>query len=176
MPRSVCYLDELDSFANQFDFKLDNILKNFNEFCRLYRHYTMGGYLVTNTQASDNCVLQIRRRINTCYNLMHFKKWFFFFYTVKIRNISLSEELKTVEEGNTEDNMSTKIGLIPVFFRHYDTYCYSGRYVTVPEGEIRYFGQLKTNKLLECPRSRVKARTLTEDAPREEKTGGQGRE
>ena len=161
--KSVCYLDELDSFANQFDFKLDNILDNFNEFCRLYRHYTKGGYLVTNTQASDNCVLQIRRRINTCYNLMHFKKWFWIFYTVKIRNISLSEEIKTVEENHKENNMSTKFGILPLFIRHYDTYCYSNRYNSVPQkGETKY-KKLKTNVLLECPKKKVKALTTNVD-------------
>ena len=163
VPRSVCFLDELDSFANQFDFKLDNILDNFNEYCRLYRHYTKGGYLVTNTQASDNCVLQIRRRINTCLNLMHFKKWFFLFYSVKIRNISLSEELKTIEEGNTEDNMSTKFGILPLFFRHYDTYCYSGRYDTVPFCDEEVYARLKTNVLLTCPRKKVTSLTNKED-------------
>lgn len=161
--KSVCYLDELDSFANQFDFKLDPILNNFNEYCRLFRHYTRGGYLVTNTQASDNCVLQIRRRINTCLNLMHFKKHFWIFYTVKIRNISLTEELKTVEEGQAEDNMDTKFGILPIFCRHYDTYCYSDRYATVPfEAEERYT-QLKTNVLIECPRTAPESKTNKTD-------------
>lgn len=166
--RSVVYLDELDSFANQFDFKNQPILENFNEYMRLFRHYTRGGYMVTNTQASDNCVLQIRRRINTCFNLMHFKKWFFFFYTVKIRNISLSEELKTIEEGNVEDNMSTKFGVLPVFMRHYDTYCYSDRYSTVPyEGE-RMYTALKTNVLIECPRKAPESKTKKTDEGSEE--------
>lgn len=163
VPRSVCFLDELDSFANQFDYKLANILDNFNEFCRLYRHYTKGGYLVTNTQASDNCVLQIRRRINTCYNLMHFKRWLFLFYTVRIRNISLSEELKTVEEGNTEDNMRIKFGLVPIFCRHYDTYCYSGRYDTVPYFPEKQYRRLKTNVLLTCPKVKCKTKTKKDD-------------
>ena len=165
--KSVCFLDELDSFANQFDFKLENILDNFNEYCRLYRHYTKGGYLVTNTQASDNCVLQIRRRINTCLNLMHFKKHFWIFYTVKIRNISLSEELKTVENENAEDNMSTKFGFMPIFCRHYDTYCYSDRYLTVPFGEENVYSTLKTNVLLECPRKKVASLTCKENPKKE---------
>lgn len=163
VPRSVCYLDELDSFANQFDFKLDNILNGFNEYCRLFRHYTRGGYLVTNTQASDNCVLQIRRRINTCLNLMHFKKWFFIFYTVKIRNISLSEEIKTVEDENKEDSMSTKFGILPIFCKHYDTYCYSDRYDTVPYETEQQYRRLKTNVLLECPRDPVASLTKKTD-------------
>lgn len=162
VPRSVVFLDELDSFANQFDYQKANILENFNEFCRLYRHYTKGGYLVTNTQASDNCVLQIRRRINTCFNLMHFKRHFWVFYSVKIRNISLSEELKTVEEGNKEDSMSTKIGIMP-FFRHYDTFCYSCRYGSVPFHAESRFSKLKTNVLIECPNGHTPSSTLKTD-------------
>lgn len=161
--RSVCYLDEIDSFANQFDFKLDPILNNFNEYVRLFRHYTKGGYLVCNTQASDNCVLQIRRRINTCLNLMHFKKHFWIFYSVQIRNISLSEDIKTVEEGNAEDNMRTKIGVLPIFCRHYDTYCYSERYDTVPFETEEMYTRLKTNVLLTCPRIAPESKTKKTD-------------
>lgn len=163
VPRSVCYLDELDSFANQFDYKSANILGAFNEFCRLYRHYTLGGYLVCNTQSSDNCVLQIRRRINTCYNLLHFRKWFWLFYTVRIRDISLSEEIKTVESGNTEDNMRVKFGLLPIFGRHYDTYCYSGRYISVPPADDNQYSRFKTNVLLDCPKVKLDSRTAKVD-------------
>lgn len=163
IPRSVTFIDEIDSWASQFDFKLPNIITVFNEFCRLYRHYTQGGYIVCNTQSSDNLVLQIRRRLNTVMNLMHFKKWFFLFYTVKVRNINLSEEIKTVDEENAEDNMSTLFGLLPVFCRHYDTYCYSGRYSTVPSAPEGVYNRLKTNILIECPRQTLKALTKTVD-------------
>lgn len=161
--KSVCFIDEIDAFASQFDYNLKNILENFNEWCRLYRHYTKGGYLVCNTQATDNLVLQIRRRVNTVFNLMHFKKWFFLVYTVKVRNISISEELKTIEEEDVEDNMSTLFGFLPIFMKHYDTYCYSGRYDTVPELPEGQYSRLKTNVLLTCPRQKVQPLTNSQD-------------
>ena len=116
------FIDEVGSFASQFEYNNPNIKDNFDEFVRLFRHYTKGGYLVVNDQCSENIVLQIRRRINTVFNLMHFKKWFGIVYTVKVRNISISEEIKTVEEQDTEDNMTTKIRFMPLFLKRYDTY------------------------------------------------------
>ena len=161
--RSVCFMDEIDAFASQFDYKLPNIIENFNEFCRFYRHYTKGGYIVSNTQCTENLVLQVRRRMNTVYNLMHFKKWFWVFYTVKVRNISISEEIKTVETENVEDNMRTMFGFLPIFCRRYDTYCYSGRYETVPYVQEYTYKRLKTNKVIECPRKSEKPLTTNEN-------------
>lgn len=145
--RAIVYIDEIGSFASQFEYKNPNIVTTFDEFIRLFRHYTKGGYLVCNDQCSENIVLQVRRRINTVFNLMRFRKWFHFFYTVKIRNISISEEIKTIEERNTEDNMKTAFGfMLPK--GTYDTYCYSERYNTVPFGSIEKYKKLKKNKLL----------------------------
>lgn len=162
--KCVVFLDEIDSFASQFEYKLPNIIQNFDEFCRFFRHYTKGGYLVCNTQCTDNLVLQVRRRMNTVFNLMHFKKWFWVFYTVKVRNISISEEIKTIETEDVEDNMSTLFGFLPIFCRRYDTYCYSGRYETVPCGQEYTYKLLKTNKVIKCPRPSADPRTTSEDS------------
>ena len=53
--KSVVYIDEVGSFANQFQFKDTNI-QIFDEFVRFFRHYTKGGYLVVNDQCSENIV------------------------------------------------------------------------------------------------------------------------
>lgn len=161
--KCVVFIDEIDGYASQFDFKQANIIQNFDEFCRFFRHYTKGGYLVCNTQATDNLVLQIRRRMNTVYNLMHFKKWFWLFYTVKVRNISISEEIKTIEEENVEDNMQTLFGMLPIFCRRYDTYCYSERYSTVPRAQNKRYKRLKTNAYIKCPTEKRFAHTTNEN-------------
>ena len=80
-----------------------------------------------------------------------------------MRNISISEELKTIEEEDVEDNMSTLFGFLPVFMKHYDTYCYSGRYDTVPELPEGQYSRLKTNVLLTCPRQKVQPLTNPRD-------------
>lgn len=153
VPRSVCFIDEIGSFCSQFDFKAKNA-DVFDEFIRFYRHYTRNGFIVCNDQCSENIVLQVRRRLNTVYNLMGFRTWFFLFYTVKVRNISVSEEIKTIEEQDTEDNMTTLFGIMP-FWRRYDTHCYAGRYDYVPEGTPEQHQTLQKLDILRLPKKEV---------------------
>lgn len=162
VPRSVVLIDEVGSFASQFDFNIPNVLDNFNEFVRLFRHYTLGGYLIVNDQCSENIVLQIRRRINTVFNLMRFRTWLGIVHSCYVRNISVSEEIKTIEEQDTEDNATLLLGFMPLF-RRYDTYCYSEKYKPVPEVKERCFARMKRNRLLDVPKARVRKLTTNVD-------------
>lgn len=154
LERSVVFIDEIGSYASQFEYKNPNIMDNFDEFVRLFRHYTKGGYLVVNDQCSENIVLTVRRRMNTVFNLMHFKKFLGIFYSVKIRNINISEEIKTIEEEHAEDNMSVHFGVLPVFSKRYDTYCYSERYKGVPVVKPRKYTAFKKNTLLKVSKTK----------------------
>lgn len=160
VPRSITFVDELGSFASQFEYKNPNINDNVDEFVRFYRHYTLGGYFVANDQCSENIFLQVRRRANTTHNLMYFRIWFKLIYTCKCRNINISEEIKAVEENNTEDNFRWVIGL--AFLRKkYDTYCYSERYKTTLTGNDKHYTKFKKNTLLKV--SKQKIEKLTSD-------------
>lgn len=174
---SVCLLDEVDCFANQFSYNNPCIVDqsgknedcgNFDEFCRFYRHYTKGGYLVFNTQATANENLTIRRRQNQINCLFGFKKFGIpilfpnILYIVRCRNITLSDDIKVEEEGNAQDNMRLLIGFFPLY-RHYDTYCYSGRYDTVPQGLAERHKKLKTNRTLNAPKGKQPKFTTNED-------------
>lgn len=127
---SVVFIDEVGGFCSQFDYKAPNA-EIFDEFVRFFRHYVQG-YLIVNDQCSENIVLQVRRRLNTVYNLMGFRTLLGLIYWVRVRNITVSEEIKTIEEQNTEDNMKLLIGFLPRF-RAYDTHCYYPRYLSVPQ-------------------------------------------
>lgn len=176
VPKSVCLLDEVDCFANQFQFNNPCIVNskggedsgNFDEFCRFYRHYTKGGYLIFNTQATANENLTIRRRQNTVLTLFHFRTWGIpiilphLLYTVHVRNVTLSDDVKTVEEGNAEDNMRLTIGFMP-WRRRYDTYCYSGRYETVPYKEEKRHKRYKINSCLIAPYGKQEKLTTNTD-------------
>jgi hypothetical protein len=94
---------------------------------------------------------------------MHFQKWFGILYSVKVRNINVSEEMKTIEEMNSEDNMRTTFGLLLGKKKMYDTYCYSERYDTVPIGDYRRYERLKKMRLLTIPRVEFKAKTTSEE-------------
>ena len=182
IPKSVILLDEVDVFANQFQYNNAYILNtqggeengNFDEFCRFIRHYLKGGYGVFNSQATANENLTIRRRQNMTIALFHFRTWGLpwlpLFYTVKARNISTSDDIKATEEGNSEESMRTVFGLMPLF-RRYDTYCYSGRYESVPYAPEYTFKRLKTNECLIAPyaKQNEKCEKLTTNRDPEEK-------
>lgn len=160
VPNSVVFIDEIGGYCSQFEYRATNT-DIFDEFVRFFRHYTTGGYLVVNDQCSENIVLQVRRRLNTVYNLMAFRiwpaRWFPLFYTVKVRNITVSEEIKTIEEQDTEDNMTTYFGIMPPYKR-YDTHCYSHRYDRVTKENNVQHTQMKQDKILRI--NKTKQETL----------------
>lgn len=156
--RSVVFIDEIGAYVCQWEYKNVNVLNAFDEFIRLFRHYTLGGYFVCTDQSSDNIVVNLRRRINSIINLLHFHKILFVFW-VKSRNISLSEDIKTIEEKNVEDNSRIIIGFINPFFKTYDTYCYSQRYDSVPSGDNSRYYKLKKNHVLRINKEKIVPKT-----------------
>ena len=152
---SVVLIDEIGGFCSQFDYRVANS-EVWDEFVRYFRHYVQG-YLICNDQCSENIVLQVRRRLNTVYNMMGFRK-FLFVYWVRVRNITVSEEIKTVEEQNAEDNMRLLIGLMPLF-RAYDSHCYSVRYDTVPAMEETPHQEMKKWDPFVMPKTRMLPKT-----------------
>ena len=158
-PRCVVFIDEVDTIASQFDYKQPNILDNFNEFMRLFRHYTLGGYLVCNTQSSENVNLWIRRRLNNITNLFGCRVYFGFIGVVKARTINISEDIKTVIDGNLESDYKNIIFFCNPFFKSYDTYVYCNRYKTVLSADFNSWGQYKTNCFLSVPKEKIKPLT-----------------
>ena len=153
---SVVLIDEVSLFATQFDYKNPNILDNFNEFVRLFRHYTKGGYLIVNDQCSENINLWVRRRLNVVQNLSKYVVIPILHIVVFLkREISISEEIKQVlnDEDSINDTNKLCVKWRPLFYRkffkHYDTFCYSERYKRVPKDlSIKKYKKLKTNDLL----------------------------
>lgn len=160
--RPIVFLDEIGGFVSQYEYNNPNVIYALDEFIRLFRHYTKGGYLICTEQCSDSICKPIRVRLNKVFNLMNFKGYFNLFYKVNIRELSLSEDIKTIEEQNSEENMKVTIGLFPLRKR-YDTYCYSERYNSVPYSKIsEVFDGLKRYSLLKVPK-RIVYKPLTTD-------------
>jgi len=148
--RSVTVITEIGKIASQYDWNNLNVQDNLNDFISLYRQYTLGGYFLCDDQSSDNVAVTIRRRLGTVINMLHFRR-FWKIYWVKMRNITVSEDIKTIEDDSAETNMRWKVGLFPLFYSNYDTYAFSERYNSVPKGLLLYFKQYKTNKIMDLP-------------------------
>ena len=156
-PRSVVMIDEIGSFMSQFEYRAVNA-DRLDEFVRLFRHYALGGKFICNDQCSENIVLQVRRRLNTVYNLMRFRKLPLLpVWHCRVRNIIISEEIKTVQtERHAEDEFQILLGLMPPKNRkNYDTYCYSRRYLRLWKTRTGRYTELKKDDLLKNPTVKV---------------------
>lgn len=161
-PLSVVFMDEIDVFANQFQYNNRCIVNtkggrkdgNFDEFCRLFRHYTHGGRLICNSQAIDNLNLTIRRRMNVEINLSGIRiiSWppLFTYYAVNFRHRSGNIEV-TTDKHDVLDDYDVQRGFIFPCFKMYDTYCYSRRYERVPYKEEETFTEWKLDDPLIAP-------------------------
>lgn len=173
---SVILIDEIGAWANQFDFNQENVVKVFDEFVRLFRHYyaitdfNIEPYMVVNDQCSENINLVIRRRLNMVHNLSNFLLIgpIAFYYE---RIISISEEIKTIDmrtgmENDTQDNSNFRWKIVSSK-GCYDSHCYSGRVANMPRLLINYFNRKKTNELLKCPKDKEHkyvAKTINNDS------------
>ncbi len=164
--KSVTLIDEFGSYVNQYEYNNPNAIYTLDEFVRLYRQYTKGGYLIVTEQCSDSICKPIRVRLNKIFNLMNFRNYLNLFYSVNIREMSISEDIKTIESENAEDNMKTTFGVFPLK-KKYDTFCYSVRYDAVPsETEWQYYTSLKKYKLMKISKKLVKPLTSNGECDR----------
>ena len=148
--RSITVITEIGKVASQYDWNNLNVQDNLNDYISLYRHYTLGGYFLCDDQSSDNVAVNIRRRLGTVINMLHFRK-LWILYWVKMRNITISEDIKTIEDDSAETNMRWRIGLFPLFRKKYDTYAFSERYNSVPRMTTVFHTKYKTNKITALP-------------------------
>lgn len=161
-PLSVVFIDEIDVFANQFQYNNPCIINskggrrdgNFDEFCRLFRHYTRGGRLICNSQNLENLNLTIRRRINVEINLTRcFVDSYapvFTYYSVKFRHRTGNVEVST-DKSDVLKDYETQRGLLLLPFKMYDTHCYSRRYERVPYKDEETFTEWKLDDPITAP-------------------------
>lgn len=180
---SVVFIDEVDVFANQFALGNENIIDTsskkdlerrrtgevaydsglFDEEIRLFRHlYSSPACeckLICNTQATSNISTIIRRRMNSVFVLSKFRLHKIpilripLFYTVRVREITITDEITNNDQGDKGEGMSLMIGL-PPRRRLYDTHCYRHRADTIPIQERKSWKALTTERLLKCPTDR----------------------
>lgn len=159
--KSVVVIDEFSELANNQDYFNVYAKYNIDEFVRMYRQYTKGGFLFLADQSSDSVLVQVRRRIGKVYNLMSFRKIPLLNIGItNIRHLSISEDIKVIEEGQAE-SIKKNTSWIPLFFyiNRYDTYAFSGRVKDMEVVEAEEWKEMKTNKLLTIPVKKIKDKT-----------------
>lgn len=145
---AVVVIDEINLFLSQMDYKIESE-EQLNEFFTLFRHQC-GGHIFCNTQNISKCHWIVRYCCNRAYNLTEFRKpilglpilaW------VKVRNVSVVDDIKSIENVDNEDGLRNMFAFFPVF-RRYDTRCYSGRYSNLPSYNLKFYKKLKRNSFI----------------------------
>lgn len=146
---SVVMIDEFPQFVNQFMWNEEIVQNNLNEFITFFRHY-IGGFFICNAQSENEIEVHFRRKLNQAIYSYNFRKWCFgLFYTNRMLDIMLSENVSTMTTAQAEENTKLHFGLFPPR-KTYDTRCYSVRYKNVLEKAVprSKWKQLKTYKVL----------------------------
>ena len=158
--RAITVITEIGKIVSRYDHQNPNISDNIDEYVSLYRQFTLGGYFLCDDQSSDNAEVDIRRRLGTIINMLHFNK-FWFVYWVKMRNITISEDIKTIEADSVEDNYRTRLGFF-IGKPRYDTYAFSERYQSVPKGNDKTWKKFKTNVIMKVPKDKIYPKKVTQ--------------
>lgn len=142
---SCVFIDELPQFVNQFNWNIKEVQDNINEFITFYRHY-IGGIFVFTAQSIDDVVVQIRRKMNTYYQLFGFQRILWIFYRCQIANLPTSDNITTVSTTFMEENTKWKYGLlIP---KRYNSRCYQHRYDKIDTPTHNSYKQDTTNRIM----------------------------
>lgn len=148
---SVVLIDEFPQFISQFEWDVELVQKNCNEFITFFRHY-IGGHLIINAQSEDEIECHFRRKLNQGIWCFDFHAWpcrfIPLFYTNRMCDFMLSENIQTMSTTYIEENTRIHFGLFPR--KCYDSRCYSIRYNRVKYKLISTakWKKLKTNKVL----------------------------
>lgn len=142
---SVVIIDEIPQLVDQYNWNLQQVQENLNEFITFFRHY-VGGKIIMTSQSDSQVVKQIRDKMNTFYWLSNFRKFLFFFYKCDICQFISSDVVGNVNTGFVEDNTKTIYGTL--FHKLYDSRCYSERYTVYKETEFYRFAKYKVNKII----------------------------
>ena len=126
---SVVLIDEFPAFISQFDWDVDLVQKNCNEFITFFRHY-IGGHLIINAQSEDEIECHFRRKLNIGVWCFDFHAWPLpilpLFYTNRMCDFMMSDNITTMSTTYIEENTRIHFGLFPR--KAYDTRCYRPRY------------------------------------------------
>lgn len=136
---SVILIDEVSTFASQWDYNNPNCQVTFAHFLRFCRHYIDPAIYIT-AQSIDEILVDIRRKMSVAYHLDNMRRVMLFFYKVDVTEIKLTEEIKNIEGlGLTKNKyffgvlpfkflkQLNKI-FYPLYFPKYDSRCYSDNY------------------------------------------------
>lgn len=125
--KSVLLLDEFSLVADQMLFKNPEINERLSEFFKLFRHETMGGYIIVNSQSISDLHYSLKYVLSDYFYIQSKVKLPFFNFLNIIEstyNADKASSLSTSINSDVDENVK-KVIVSKKYFKYYDTYCYS---------------------------------------------------
>lgn len=128
--KSIILMDEFSLIADQnmYGKQYAEICERMNEFFKLFRHETKGGYIIINSQSVSDLNYTLKSVLND-YLYIHHKTGrffpFFCIYSVIERQYSRDNDgVIQTESGDVENNLKS-LWCSKKYYKYYDTYCHS---------------------------------------------------
>lgn len=169
---SVTCITEFSDLASQYDFDNTFVRFEITEFARWYRQY-IGGYLILDTQATDEIVKPVRVRLGTVYSLSNIRRFLFITPFLKVNAVLMNSTDGIITILDAKDKTETEYFIIPYPYkwqkkkRKYDSYCYSVMYqkkfenlpqIVNPLADCFTWGNLKCDYLVKLDDGQPKAK------------------
>lgn len=157
---SVIYYNEASLIAGSKDIKDEELNDHLLKFFKLIAHYTMGGYLILDTQSPQDVHYTIKRSLSTYYEIWR-RLTLPFFSIIWLRENKLVDGENTVAiDSQIDPQDSIAEGGKKKYFRlisnrwwkYYDQYAYSVQIAHLPVGDkIEIVTKdKKVHKLIRC--------------------------
>lgn len=124
---SVIFMQEASLFADSQAIRDQELNERLTLWNKLIGHETHGGCIIYDTQSVQDCHYSIKRCLSNYMFITELIKIFPFFFIVKCRELTYSEDNSSVMTIDPEENQdSIRVLLVPKrILKYYDPYAYS---------------------------------------------------
>lgn len=126
--KSVVLIDEFSLMADQFTYKDREMSERLSLFFKLFRHETMGGYCVINSQSTSDLHYSLKYVLSD-YLYIHHKSKFPFVTALCCQEMAYCGDangmsVMNVRDRDVEESCKTML-VLNKYYKYYDSYCYS---------------------------------------------------
>lgn len=126
--KSVVLIDEFSLMADQFCYKDREMSERLSLFFKLFRHETMGGYCVINSQSTSDLHYSLKYVLSDYLYIHHKTKWPFV-TALKVQEMVYCADkdggnVVNARYEDIEDTCKTML-VLKKYYKYYDCYCYS---------------------------------------------------
>lgn len=144
--KSVVILDDISLIADQMAWRDKEVNERLNEFIKLFRHQTRGGYIITNSQSVADLHYSFKYSMSDYLYIHHRTSIFRLFSILSLEERVYSADNSSVTTKSEDIEESLKIFCLSnKYFKYYDTYCYSIFTDMLPVYKNHKFYQKKDN-------------------------------